>query len=112
MTVDFDIVDDDVITKAVITESGCMLMGKAKYKHIIIPENAYIPEDTKKALERFSACGGVVAFDFADVKPVLKAEGSGLRAMHRKAENEDIFIDVLLGNDSDVRLDSGALSDG
>ena len=92
MTVDFDIVDDDVITKAAITENGCMLMGNAKYKHIIIPENAYIPEDTKKALERFSACGGLVSFDLSDVKPVLKAEGSGLRAMHRKAENEDIFI--------------------
>ena len=102
MTVDFDIVDDDVITKAAITENGFILMGNAKYKHIIIPENAYIPEDTKKALERFSACGGIVSYSLSDVKPVLQVEGKGLRAMHRKAENEDIFI---LFNESEENTD-------
>lgn len=38
------------------------------------------------------ACGGIVSYSLSDVKPVLQVEGKGLRAMHRKAENEDIFI--------------------
>lgn len=92
MTVDFDIVDDDVIQTAEITDSGCMHIGRAKYKHIVIPENAFIPTATQNALDKFIEYGGKVSNDISDCKSVIKVDGKGLRAMHRKAENAEIFI--------------------
>ena len=92
MTVDFDIVDDDVIQAAEITDNGCMYIGKAKYKHIIIPCNAYIPDATQKALNHFIGCGGKVTHELSCLKPVIKTDGNGLRAMHRKTDDADIFI--------------------
>lgn len=92
MTVDFDIVDDDVIQTAEITDSGCMHIGRAKYKHIVIPENAFIPIATQKALNEFIKNGGRVSSDISECKSVIKVDSNGLRAMHRKAENAEIFI--------------------
>ena len=92
MTVDFDIIDDDVIQTAEITVDGSIQIGVAKYKHIVIPEKAYIPEATKRALTRFTDCGGIVSYNFSDLNPVIQTDGVGLRAMHRKAENEEFFI--------------------
>lgn len=91
MTVDFDIVDDDVMQSAEITD-GIVHIGRAKYKHIIIPENAYIPEATQNALTRFTDCGGIVSYNFSDLNPVIQTDGVGLRAMHRKADNAEIYI--------------------
>ena len=92
MTVDFDIIDDDVIQTAEITDSGCMLIGTAEYKNIIIPEDAYIPETTQKALDKFIENGGKVLYELSVLKPVVEVDGVGLRAMRRKAENAEIFI--------------------
>ena len=91
MTVDFDIVDDDVIQSAEITD-GFVHIGRAKYKNIIIPEGAYIPESTQTALNNFIGCGGKVLYELSALKPVVEVDGVGLRAMHRKAENAEIFI--------------------
>lgn len=92
MTVDFDIVDDDVIQTAKITDNGCMQIGRAEYKNIIIPENAFIPYTTQKALDKFVERGGRVSYGISDITPVIKIIGNGLRAMHRKAGNAEIFI--------------------
>ncbi len=91
MTADFDIVDDDVIQAAEKTDDGCIRIGNAVYRHIIIPEGAFIPQNTRKALKRFVEGGGRISHDVADVSPVIQVEGTGLRAMHRKAENAEIF---------------------
>ena len=91
MAVDFDIVDDDVIQNAEITDNGGMHIGKARYRSIILPESAYIPEATKAALERFVSCGGTVIYEPSTLEPTVHIEGDGLRAMHRKAENAEIF---------------------
>ena len=91
MLVDFDIVDDDVIQCAEITD-GSMQIGRAKYKNIIIPENACIPEATQKALNSLIERGGRVTQVLTDLVPTIEVEGEGLRAMHRKAENADVFV--------------------
>jgi hypothetical protein len=57
MSVDFDIVDDDVIQTAEINDNGCMRIGRAEYKHIIIPEGAFVPEATQRVLNEFVSCG-------------------------------------------------------
>lgn len=92
MLVDFDIVDDDVLQMSEITDNGYMCIGSAKYKNIIIPKDAYISEATKISLDNFIKCGGCVSHGLSNLTPVVKAEGNGLRAMHRKLENGDLLI--------------------
>ncbi len=92
MLVDFDICDDDILQKAKITENGYLCIGSAKYKHIIIPKDAYIPEATRIALDNFIKYGGCVSNELINLTPVIKAAGDGLRAVHRKFENGDLFI--------------------
>lgn len=91
LTVDFDIADDDVIQSAKETDKGSICIGKAVYRNIIIPEDAFIPQDTKKVLDEFIKGGGRVSYVLTDLNPVIRIEGKGLRAMHRKAENAEIF---------------------
>ncbi len=91
MMVDFDIVDDDVIQNAKAIDDGCISIGSASYKNIVIPENAYIPEDIKIILNRFIKGGGRVLRTLADLTPVIQVEGSGLCAMHRKTETAQVF---------------------
>lgn len=92
LMVDFDIVDDDVIQAAEISANGCMLIGRAKYKHIIIPDGAHLPDATQNALKRFVRCGGTVSYKLTDLNPVIQTEGVGLRVMHRKTADSEIFI--------------------
>ena len=92
MLVDFDIADDDVLQKAEITDNGYMCIGSAKYKHIIIPEDAYIPEKTRIALDKFIKQGGCVSHDLSNFTPAVKTDGNGLRAMHRRFNNGDLLI--------------------
>ena len=89
--VDFDIVDDDVLQASVGAEDGCICIGSAVYHHIIIPEGAFIPENTQTVLKRFIRGGGKVSYNLSDVSPSVHVEGAGLRVMHRKAENAELF---------------------
>ena len=91
MLIDFDIVDDDVIQSASDLDKGFVSLGNAKYRNIIIPEGAFIPPETQKALNRFISCGGRVSNNLKELNPVIQVEGEGLRAMHRKTEKGEIF---------------------
>lgn len=91
MAVDFDIVDDDVIQSAEISDDGYLRIGIAKYKNIIIPESAFVPDATKKALDGFKEIGGSVLYELCGVSPAVRIEGKGLRVMKRIAENAEIF---------------------
>ena len=92
MTVDFDIVDDDVIQTSYGADDGCIRIGNAEYRNIIIPEGAFIPSDTQTVLDRFVQGGGRVSYTLSDLEPVINTDGQGLRAMHRRAENTDLFF--------------------
>ncbi len=92
MTVDFDIVDDDVIQASDGADNGCIRIGNAGYRNIIIPEGAFIPPQTQTVLDRFVKGGGRTSHIVSDLKPVITADGNGLRAMHRKAENAELFF--------------------
>ena len=91
MTVDFDIVDNDVLQTASGTDKGYFCIGSAQYRQIIIPQGAFIPQGTQTALNRFVEGGGRVLHTLTDLEPVIQVEGEGLRAIHRKTENADIF---------------------
>ena len=90
MLVDFDIVDDDVLQMAEI-RNGYMCIGNAKYRNIIIPNGAFIPEATQKAIDDFIKQGGGVSHELSNLTPVVKTDGIGLCAMHRKVENGELF---------------------
>lgn len=92
MTVDFDIVDDDVIQASGGADNGYIRIGNANYRNIIIPEGAFVPPQTRTVLDRFIKGGGRVSHILSDLKPVINVEGTGLRAMHRKAENAELFF--------------------
>ena len=51
--IDFDLIDDTVIREAV-REGDALKIGIATYKNIIIPADAYMPEDVKAKLEGIS----------------------------------------------------------
>ena len=51
--IDFDLIDDTVIRDAV-REGDALKIGIATYKNIIIPADAYMPEDVKAKLEGIS----------------------------------------------------------
>ena len=91
MPVDFDIVDDDVIKASDGADDGCICIGSAVYRHIIIPENVFIPTKTQKVLNDFIKGGGRVSHSLSDIAPLIQVEGTGLRAMHRKTENAELF---------------------
>ncbi len=91
MLIDFDIIDDDVIQSASDLGKDFVHIGNAKYRNIIIPQGAYIPPETQKALNHFIECGGRVLNDLKELTPVIKVQGEGLRAMHRKTENSEVF---------------------
>ena len=92
MMIDFDVVDDDVIQSASGLDEGVMRMGNAQYRCIVIPENAYIPTETRTALKQFVECGGRVLYNLCELKPTLRVEGEGLRLMHRKTDAEDLYL--------------------
>ena len=92
MSVDFDIVDDDVIEASSGADEGCIRIGNANYRSIIIPEGAVVPPHVQTVLEQFIKGGGRVSHTLSDLEPVIKADGKGLRAMHRKAENAELFF--------------------
>ena len=92
MLVDFDIIDDDAIQLSHGADKGSLCIGNAVYKHIVIPEGAFIPEDTQNMLNRFIRGGGRVLHCPSEIEPVISVDGEGIRAMHRKAENAEIYF--------------------
>ncbi len=92
MLVDFDIIDDDAIQLSHGVDKGSLCIGNAVYKHIVIPEGAFIPEDTQNMLNRFVRGGGRVLHCPSEIEPVISVDGEGIRAMHRKAENAEIYF--------------------
>ncbi len=72
-------------------DDGCIRIGSAVYRHIIIPKGAFIPQDTQKVLNHFIEAGARVSCGLSDLTLVIQVDGTVLRAMHRKAENAELF---------------------
>lgn len=84
--------------------SGCTVLSSmfsARYRNIIIPENVTMPEATQKMLERFVSFWGKVLRSLSELTPVVKIDGEGLRAMHRKTDDGEIFFLFREKGDSD-----------
>lgn len=102
--VDFDILDDDVIAGAKGVENGFLEMGKVRYHHIIIPENAYLPPKTASILEEFVKAGGKVSYHAADAVPAVQVEGTadGLRASRRRIAGGELVCLFREGSEEET----------
>ncbi len=72
---DFDIFDDDVIASADHDqlENGVISVNRAKYRTVIIPPCAHMPENVRFALEKFISCGGRVILTDGFASPVIRS---------------------------------------
>lgn len=102
--VDFDIIDDDVIAGADGIEKGLLEFGNAKYRHVIIPENAYVPPETAMMLVEFVKAGGNVSFDVEEAAPAIEVESaaSGLRASRRTFDGGELYCLFREGGEEDT----------
>jgi len=94
--VDFDIVDSDVIENAEGADEGCLRIGKAVYRHLVIQENVHLPERTLRTIERFVKAGGTVSHTVETaVRTVYtglpESVAQGLRAMRRRTEKAELL---------------------
>ena len=100
--VDFDILDDDIIADAVLTEDGYLAVGNAAYKNIVIPKDSFIPPKTAEILEKFVLSGGRIFNSAGELEPEIEVVGNcgGLRACRRKIENGELWLLFREGGDS------------
>ena len=108
----FDIFDDDVIlcSDKALLPKGIIAMGNARYTTVVVTSCRYMRDDVKDLLGEFIAGGGsVIAIKGFDTFALQGAEvvenvtdalssplsflgtTKGIRLMHRKAENADIY---------------------
>jgi len=97
MHLDFDIIDDEGILKAK-EENGCLTLGLSKYKHIVIPECRYMPENVRAIAEKYPGVG----------EKAIDVEGENILARKRVLENGDEIVFVFNQNgrpaDCEIKL--------
>ena len=91
--VDFDILDDDVISASEELSSGVISMGRARYSEIVMPKSALLTEDIKAKLREFELGGGRVIYtaDEATRCIELKDGYSDAVASRRTVEGGEII---------------------
>ena len=77
----FDIIDEYGISDATVTDEGLKL-GSAIYRHILVPENKYIPADIKSKIEKFIGYG----------EPIYTPKNSALKLMVRNLNNSKLWF--------------------
>jgi len=105
----FDVIDDDILRE--VPADGQIVIGKARYSTIVVPDCAHMPEDVRAKLRNFAKSGGRVirADEVATLVPPLTFDGDarGIRVQERQLENGRLF---LISNENltavDVQLDA------
>lgn len=104
--IDFDIIDDEAIRFA-REEDGVLKIGAAEYRHIVMPDCAYVPKDVLEILSRYQGEG----------TPLGKASSDAIRMTSRVCENGRLYMvfnqspeavesEIMIeGNGSAYRLD-------
>lgn len=77
--VDFDIIDDEAILSAT-ERDGCLEIGGARYRHIVIPDCEYMPQEARAVASRYPGVG----------IPPLECANPCIRAVVRDADDERI----------------------
>lgn len=91
--IDFDIIDDEAIMSADGIDEGNIRVGNARYKNVLFPEHAIVPDGIKSRLDEYVANGLTVACSTEDLPKVLPEIGEkNIRLMRRELENGKLFI--------------------
>lgn len=100
--VDFDILDDDVLDGATGVENGVIKFGKATYRKIYIPKNAYISDRTAEVLKTFTDNGGQVYYSAEGAKSNVEftSDCAKIRTMKRIADGTEL---IILFNEDEVK---------
>ena len=77
--VDFDIIDDEAILSAT-ERDGCLEIGGARYRHIVIPDCEYMPPEVRAVASRYPDAG----------IPPLECSNQNIRAVVRDTDDERI----------------------
>jgi len=77
----FDLIDDWGIMEAEDTGEGLKL-GDAVYRHIVVPQNFFMPQDVKEKIAPYLGQG----------EPTLNMKSKALRVMTRKLENGRLYF--------------------
>ncbi|MBQ8250202.1 MAG: hypothetical protein IJY93_10060 [Clostridia bacterium] len=92
--INFDVIDDDIIRTADISDT--VKIGTAQYKTVIIDTAFDIPEDVMKRLEAFKVAGGkvITADEIPAITPPVKFIGSSekIMTMERKLDNGSLLL--------------------
>lgn len=79
--IQFDIIDDYAIRAAEIAQGG-LKIGDAVYRHIVVPENKYMPEDIKEKIAPYVSEGN----------PEYKFSSDKIRVMTRKLDTGRLWF--------------------
>lgn len=85
----FDIIDDTVIKKGEIKD-GALVVGDAVYRHIAVPSNRFMPDETKEKIKDLCNLGD----------PVLRFCSDKLRVMTRKTDDGRLWFIYNEGEDT------------
>ena len=79
--IDFDIIDDEAILTAKQSKEG-LTIGRALYRHVVIPECAYMPDDVREIAKKYPGCGISLA----------SCSRSEIRLTARQSRNEILYF--------------------
>lgn len=111
--VDFDIVDDDVISASNATDSGKISMGYACYDEILIPKSAIISDEIKSKLDKFVSGGGKIIYSAKEAAKAVEfafgggeiiaarrylSDGELVCLFNQSAEKKHVVIKEKVGN--------------
>lgn len=94
--VDFDYVDDDALAEAKLNK-GALVIGKARYKRLVIPDKARFAPEAAARLAKLRAAGFPVLTqdEISDIAPTLKIGDWRLRVRKRKLRGGDVIYFVM-----------------
>lgn len=109
----FDLGDETLIERHGRVEGGELIVGKMRYRRVILPAGGYLLDNTKRLLDEFVAGGGIITTT-DDIEPNTITEPNGLTytmrnypdfKLHYFVNSEDVTITAEIKN-ADVVVDT------
>lgn len=79
--VSFDLIDDGVVRDSTDTGDG-LCIGDAVYRHVVVPENRYMPDDVRERIAPYVGSG----------RPDLPLRSNALRSMTRSLGGDRLYF--------------------
>ena len=94
---DFDYLDDDALAKARV-KNGSLLVGKMRYRCLVIPTAGHMSDAAKNTLQAFTQAGGTVldaaSADKAERSAIISPDNPAIRVCKRVVGSNAIYFVV------------------